>query len=229
MRQLALPRVPRRVECVDISHSSGAETVAAVVAFHEGEPDRKRYRSFHVRSAKAGDDYAAMQEVLTRRFARGRDGAKGWELPDLMVVDGGKGQLAIALGALEELGLKEVPVVALAKEKLNPKGEALVDRVYLPGRKNALQLRAAGDALNLLARARDEAHRASNALRTKLGKRRTLRSELEEIEGLGPKTCALLLRNLGSIKAVRLASVEQLMAAGANQPQAEAIYATYHT
>jgi excinuclease ABC subunit C len=228
MRQLALPKPPRRIECVDISHSSGAETVAVVVAFEDGEPDRKRYRSFHVRTAKAADDYAAMHEVLSRRFKHGRADAKGWEIADLLVVDGGKGQLGIALGVLSELGIGELPVVALAKEKQSPTGEVLVDRVYVPGRKNPLELRTAGPALTVLARARDEAHRASNALRTKVNKRRTLRSALDDIRGLGPKTRALLLRNLGSIDAVRSASKEELLTAGANQSQADAIYNAYH-
>jgi excinuclease ABC subunit C len=228
MRQLALTKPPRRLECVDISHSSGAETVAVVVAFEDGEPNRRRYRSFHVREAKAADDYAAMYEVLSRRFSHGREAKKGWELPDLLVVDGGKGQLGIAQSALSELGLVEVPVVALAKEKQTLTGEALVDRVYVPGRKNPVELRAAGGALNVLARARDEAHRASNALRLKVGKRRTLRSSLDEIPGLGPKTRTRLLRALGSVTAIQSAGREELIAAGASKPQAEAIYNLYH-
>jgi excinuclease ABC subunit C len=228
MERLGLAGLPRRIECVDISHSSGADTVAVIAALNDGEPDRKRYRSFHVRSARARDDYAAMYEVLGRRFRRGRERSAGWELPDLLVLDGGKGQLGMALAALRELQITGVAVAALAKEKPRAGGEKLVDRVYLPGRKNPIQLRGAGDSLNLLAALRDEAHRASNALRLRLGARRELRSALDDVRGVGPKTRALLLRELGSMRAVSSASIDELVAAGANRRQAEAVYAALH-
>jgi excinuclease ABC subunit C len=165
-----------------------------------------------------------MYEVLVRRFRRAQSGEAKWELPDLLLVDGGKGQLAIAERALREIGVADLPLAALAKEKPNTLGEQLVDRVYLPGRKNAIELREGGAALQILAFARDEAHRASNALRVKLGQRRKLRSELDEVAGVGPKTRALLLKALGSFEAVRGADVAQLVAAGATRAQAEAIH-----
>jgi excinuclease ABC subunit C len=119
-------------------------------------------------------------------------------------------------------------VAALAKEKPGRGQDKLVDRVYLPGRKNPVKLRGAGDPLNLLAMARDEAHRASNALRLKTGRKRQLRSALDDIRGVGPRTRARLLSNLGSIRAIRAASLDQLIAAGANRTQAQTIYAALH-
>jgi excinuclease ABC subunit C len=227
-RRLHLPTLPERIECLDVSHLGGSDTVAAIVSFSHGAPERKRYRSFHVRNVRDGDDYGAMQEVLQRRFRRARDGSAGWELPDLLVVDGGKGQLAIAEQALEALGVTGLSLAALAKEKPNTLGEQLVDRVYLPGRKNPIELREGGAALQILAHARDEAHRVSNALRVKLGSKRRLHSGLDGIEGVGPKTRTMLLRALGTLESVAAASAEALVEAGATRRQAEAIYARFH-
>lgn len=224
MKRLRLPKPPHRIECVDVSHSAGDDTVAAVVALYDGEPDRKRYKSFRVRRAKAGDDYGAMYEVLSRRFRRGRDADKGWELPDLLVVDGGKGQLGVALAALRDLGVEHMPVAALAKEKENVAGDTLVDRVYLPGQKNPIAVRG---ALQMLALARDEAHRASNTLRRKVGKKRAFESPLEQIPGIGRKTRAALLETLGSLEDVKRADETMLRAAGATRTQAKAIRAWF--
>ena len=227
-KRLRLPRVPRRIECVDVSHTGGTDTVAAIVALADGEPDRRRYKSFHVRRVRGGDDYGAMYEVLSRRFRRGRSGEKGWELPDLLVVDGGKGQLAIAQAALKDLGVDGVPIAALAKEKASPTGEELVDRVYLPGQKNAIPLREKSATLHFLALARDEAHRVSNALRVKMGKRRRLKSGLDDIPGIGPRTRRLLLTSLGSLKGVMEASVDKLVEVGATRRQADAVHTFFH-
>jgi excinuclease ABC subunit C len=226
-QRLALPGLPERIECIDVSHIGGSNTVAAVVSFEHGAPDRKRYRSFHVRNVHDGDDYAAMHEVLLRRFKRAHEGSPGWELPDLLLVDGGKGQLAIALRALREIGIADLSIAALAKEKQNVLGEQLVDRVYLPERKNPIELREGGSALQILAHARDEAHRVSNALRVKLGSKQKLTSGLDAITGVGPKTRSALLKGLGSLHAVREAGIEQLIQAGATQRQAQAIHAHF--
>ena len=224
--RLDLPRVPDRIECIDVSHLGGTETVAAIVAFADGKPDKRRYRSFHVRNVSGGDDYGAMHEVLTRRFRRARDDS-GWELPDLLLVDGGKGQLAIAQRALEEIGIQGQPIAALAMEKETSLGAQVVDRVYLPGRKNAIELRDGGPGLQILAHARDEAHRVANKLRVKLGQRRKLSSGLDAVPSIGPKTRALLLKRLGSARAVQEAELEQLVAAGATRKQAEAVRAHF--
>lgn len=256
--RLRLEALPRRIECCDISHLGGGDVVGSVVALRDGLPDKRRYRSFHVRGAvlraaeptaggaalareaassladevevdaargaepdaprfSAGDDYAAMYEVLSRRFRRGKAAAEsvdeqgaGWELPDLFVVDGGRGQLNVALAAARDLGLHGLAIVGLAKERETVAGDKLTDRVYLPGQKNGIPLRSTSSALFFLARARDEAHRFANEARKKLGKERRLRSELDDVKGLG-KAGKLLLRSLGSLEAVRAASDERLL------------------
>ena len=226
-KRLRLPTLPRRIECIDVSHTGGTDTVAAIVAMREGELDRKAYKSFHVQRVSGGDDCGAMYEVLTRRFRRGRDGDGGWELPDLLIVDGGKGQLGVALAALHDLGIHTLPVAGLAKEKGNVLGETLVDRVYLPGQKNPIALREGSSALYCLAQLRDEAHRVSNALRVKLGKRRRLRSGLTDVPGVGPRTAKSLLKTLGSLRAVLAADAAALVSAGASERQARAIQAHF--
>jgi len=306
--RLRLPTLPRRVECCDISHLGGQDTVGAVVHLFNGLPDKKRYRTYRVRSVAEGDDYGAMFEVLSRRFRRGKDaaqretahaaralagesvessealdssdasetlegeggeilegeggeilegeggealegeggealegeggealegeGAGGgeisesseapgafderdsaeWQLPDLFIVDGGRGQLGVALAAAHDLGLHDLPICGLAKEKENVLGDKLVDRVYLPGQKNPIPLRPNSPELFLLARARDEAHRFSNRGRKKVGKKRRLGSELDQVPGIGPKTRVALLKTLGSLAAVRSASDEMILA-----------------
>lgn len=214
--RLRLPALPRRIECVDISHLGGQDTVGAVVALRDGLPDKKRYRTYHVKGVSDGDDYGAMYEVLARRFRRGRAAEDGdekaeWELPDLLVVDGGRGQLAVAQAAAGDLGLHELSVVGLAKERESPLGEKLVDRVYLPGQKNPIALRPQSTELFLLARARDEAHRFSNRGRKKLGKKRRFESELDRVKGIGDKTKKALLDELGSVQGVREASDEAIL------------------
>lgn len=225
--RLQLPQPPRRVECIDISHTSGRDTVAAIVTMRDGQFDRAGYRTFHIRDVGGGDDYGAMNEALTRRFKRAARGEEHWEAPDLLVVDGGKGQLGIARQVLQELGLGDVPVVGIAKEKQNASGHKVVDRIYVHGRKNAVELRAADGVLNFIAVLRDEAHRSSNEQRARLSKRKNLRSGLEDIRGVGPKTRAMLLKTLGSLGAIKSAPVDALIEAGATRRQAHAIKAAY--
>lgn len=246
--RLRLPTLPRRIECCDISHLGGRDTVGAVVALFNGMPDKKRYRTYNVRGVAEGDDYGAMYQVLSRRFRRGKGaaeaaaeaaaapqgegtqetiGAEGedlWSLPDLFVVDGGRGQLAVALAAAHDLGLHDLCIVGLAKERESPLGEKLVDRVYLPGQKNPIPLRPNSPELFLLARARDEAHRFSNRGRKKVGKRRRFESALESVKGIGPKSRAALLQTFGSIDAIRDASDEALLGvAGITKRQVAAL------
>jgi len=235
--RLRLPTLPRRIECCDISHLGGADTVGAVVALLDGQPDKKRYRTYIVRSAHDGDDYQAMFEVLSRRFRRGKmakeqapadenasESDNDWQLPDLFVVDGGRGQLGVALAAAQDLGLHDLSIVGLAKEKENVVGDKLTDRVYLPGQKNSIALRPNSPELFLLARARDEAHRFSNRGRTKVGKRRRFESELDSIVGIGPKTRTALLKTLGSVAALREATDEAILAVpGVSQRHLQAL------
>ncbi len=245
--RLRLPTLPRRIECCDISHLGGGDTVGAIVAMTDGELDKKRYRSFNVRGeavrdpqtgpSNLNDDYASMYEVLARRFRRakmaeaapaelplkvdavaeGTDADAGdadaeWDAPDLFVVDGGRGQLAVALAAAHDLGVHDLPVVALAKERETLGGETLVDRVYLPGQKNPVPLRSTTTSLFLLARLRDEAHRFSNRARMRLGKKRRFHSPLDDVKGLGPRTKKAILTHLGGVPAIQAVDDATLLA-----------------
>lgn len=213
--KLRLPILPRVIECSDISHLGGGDAVGSVVCMRDGELDRTRYRTFKIRTTTDGDDYAAQYEVLARRFRRGRDAVDdakdGWELPDLFVVDGGRGQLNVALAAARDLGLHDLAIVALAKERESVTGEKIVDRVYVPGQKNGIAL-SATSALVLLGRLRDEAHRFANLGRTKQANRRVLRSELDDVPGIGPKAKSALYKGLGSIRQIRAASDAEILA-----------------
>lgn len=222
--KLRLPRLPIRIECVDISHLGGQDTVAAFVALLSGEPDRKRYRTFHIRGVSGGDDYGAMREAIRRRFARGTSGDGQWSLPDLLIVDGGRGQLGVALAVAKELGVADaLPIAGLAKEKENVLGDKLVDRIYLPGQKNPIPLRDKDITLHFLARARDEAHRASNLARVKLGHRARLSSRLDSIPAVGPKTKAKLLQHFGDVDRALGADEATLRSLGLTKKQIEAI------
>lgn len=218
--KLRLPTVPRVIECSDISHLGGGDAVGSVVCMRDGQLDKKQYRTFKIRTTAEGDDYAAQYEVLARRFRRGRDASAAgaeregdgtWELPDLFVIDGGRGQLNVALAAARDLGLHELAIVALAKERESKTGETVVDRVYLPGQKNGIPLTSTS-ALVLLALLRDEAHRFANRGRIKQGDKRTLRSALDDIAGIGPKARRALHAGLGAMKDIRAASDAAILA-----------------
>lgn len=228
-QKLRLPALPRRIECCDISHLGGRDTVGSIVALKDGKPDKSRYRSFQVRLAAEGDDYGAMYEVLSRRFLRGKKAAEEeqtpevleaepargdveWDLPDLFVVDGGRGQLGVALTAARDLGLFNLPIVGLAKERERPGEEKVVDRVYLPGQKNPVALKPNSPELYMLAHARDEAHRFANRGRKQLGKKRRLGSQLDEVRGIGPVLRKALLAAFGSVARIRRASDAELLA-----------------
>ncbi len=224
-RRLRLPRLPRRMECVDISHLGGTNTVGAISAVVDGEVRRNLGRTYRIRLATEGDDFAAMTEVLTRRFTRARAGDPGWETPDLLIVDGGRGQLATALAVLRELSITDQPVVALAKERAEGE-EAWSDRVFLPMRKNPIHLKARVSSLHLLALARDEAHRLAVSFQRKVRRKKTLRSDLDRIPGIGPKTQRALLKHLGSVKRIREAAIQDLTAVeGVGEQMAQRIQA----
>lgn len=221
-KQLRLGSTPRQIECVDISHTGGEETVSVFVALQDGEPARDRYRSFRVKQVSGGDDYAAMYEVLVRRLRRGKNEEAGWELPDLLVVDGGRGQLGVLERAKGDVGVTDLELASVAKPRTTVAGKEEGDRVFRPGQKNPIPVRGSS-ALSILLLARDEAHRASNDLRKKVGKKRRLRSELDTVPGIGPTTRGKLLRNLGSLRDVLAATEERLVEAGATRKQAQAI------
>jgi excinuclease ABC subunit C len=232
--RLSLRRVPKRIECFDIAHIQGAETVASMVTFVDGLPARALYRKFRVRSV-ANDDFAAMYEVLGRRFKRalgsGGDDV-GWAMPDLVVIDGGKGQLASALAAIGDAGVpldgdRALDVIGLAKERELASGAA-PDRVYLRHAKEAVQLRANSAELFMLARIRDEAHRFANTFHRDRRSKVALTSELDGIAGIGPTRRKQLLRHFGSVRSIRAANVDELTSApGMNRRAAEAVAAYF--
>lgn len=223
--RLRLPTLPRRIECVDISHLAGEDTVGAVVALLDGAPDKTRYRTYKLRGVADGDDYGAIKEVLTRHFARRISSPEGAsdDRPDLFVVDGGRGQLAVALAAASDLGITDLPIVGLAKERETARGEQVVDRVYLPGQKNPIQLRTTSAELYLLARARDEAHRFANRGRKVSGNARAFASLFDSVPGVGSKTRVRLLQRFGSAIGVARASDAELRAERVSAKQLAAL------
>ncbi|MGE0161025.1 MAG: excinuclease ABC subunit UvrC [Gemmatimonadales bacterium] len=197
--ELDLKVVPRLMVCFDVSHTQGSETVASAVLFENGEPKRAGYRHMRIKGEWGNDDYRSMQEVVTRYFRRRVE--EGQPLPDLAVIDGGKGQLGAAVAALQSLGLGDVAVIALAKRE---------EEVFLPGRPDPVRLDRRHRALHVLQRLRDEAHRFAVRYNRKLRSKRTIRSDLGDIPGIGPTRQTLLLRRFGSLQGVREASREEI-------------------
>ena len=230
--KLHLARVPARMECFDISHFQGATIVASQVAMTGGEVDKARYRRFKIKSIASQDDFASMHEVVSRRLSRGlREG----DLPDLIVIDGGKGQLASAQAAMRDLGVTGVDLVALAKsrELEGGSGESQPnrspERIFLVNRKDPIVLPQNSAELFLLARIRDEAHRFAITYQQRLMRRRNLRSVLENIAGVGEGRKKALLRHFGSLKQIRAATIEELSEVeGLGSAVAERIHAFLH-
>ncbi len=228
--RLRLKHYPQRVECYDISNIHGAHAVGSMVTFINGEPDKRFYRHYRIRTVSedvGGDDFAMMHEVLKRRFKRGLDEG---DLPDLVVVDGGKGQLGMAIAALGELGVKEVDLAALAKMRVERAARSAEvvrseERVFLPGQSNPIVLKRNSNALFLLQRVRDEAHRFAITYHKKVRAKQTLYSALDKIPGIGGARKRALLRAFGSVKRIEEASLEELLKVPSmNQKVAEEIF-----
>jgi len=211
---LHLPRLPQRMECYDISNIQGTSAVGSMVVFEKGRPKPAHYRRFRIKTVSGADDYAMLKEVLRRRFKRAAEGI--WAvLPDLVLIDGGRGQLNSALEAIGETGNSQVPVASLAKEQ---------EEIFLPDSIQPLQLPRNSTALHLLQRLRDEAHRFAINYYQRLHRRRSLGSVLDEVSGIGPRRKRALLRKFGSLTAIKEASVEELAASpGMSQRLAERI------
>jgi excinuclease ABC subunit C len=231
-KRLDLKGPPRRIECFDIAHIQGTETVASMVTFIDGVPSRQLYRKFKIRSVE-NNDFASMYEVLTRRFARANKpgGDPAWAAPDLLVIDGGKGQLGMAVTALNDLGVKMggdgVEVIGLAKERELETGSA-PDRIYRRNVKDSIALRPNSPELYILARIRDEAHRFANTFHRERRSKASLRSELDDIPGIGETRRKKLLKHFGSVRAIRQATAEELAKApGMNKKAAIAITAYF--
>ncbi|MGE5561433.1 MAG: excinuclease ABC subunit UvrC [Chloroflexota bacterium] len=227
---LGLGEAPRRIECFDISNIQGTEAVGSMVVFAGGKPKKEDYRRFKIKTVLGPNDFAMMQEVLRRRFGRGlkereeisaagglrRDEARFADFPDLLIVDGGKGQLSSAREVMRELGVEHIPTAGLAKEN---------EWLYVEGRPDPIVLPRDSQALYLVQRIRDEAHRFAITYHRDLRKKRTLRSSLDDIAGIGPVRRTSLLKHFGSIARIRAASLEDLLAvAGMDRRAAEAVY-----
>ncbi|MEA5115371.1 MAG: excinuclease ABC subunit UvrC [Geobacteraceae bacterium] len=211
--RLHLPSVPGRIECYDISNIQGRQAVGSRVVFQDGKPDRKSYRRYRIRTVDQADDYGMMQEVLSRRFS----GSGSTDpVPDLVIVDGGPGQLNILRQVLSDLKVGGIAIAALAKSRVESGAEEddlkrSDERVFLPGRKNPVVLRQNSAPLLLLARVRDEAHRFAVSYHTDIRSREALQPSAR-IPGVGEKRWKVLLRHFGSLKALRAATLEELTA-----------------
>jgi excinuclease ABC subunit C len=215
-RDLRLDRMPRRIECFDNSHMQGTDYVSSMVVFVDGKPKKSEYRKYKLRDVAGNDDFEAMKEVMTRRY--GAEEGPG-ELPDLIVIDGGKGQLSHAMEILEGLGLTEkVHVVGLAKR---------LEEVFFPRSSEAVVLPKTSSSLRLLQQARDEAHRFAVSYHRKLRDKRTLQSELTGINGVGERTAQKLLQTFGSVEQVKAASMDAL-ASVVGPAIARTIFEHYH-
>ena len=202
-----LGRYLRRIECCDISNISGSEPVGTLVAFTDGKKDAKRYRKYKIRSFEPSNDYAAMQEVLTRRFMRAQEEN---DLPDLFMVDGGKGHLNIAIKVLRELNVISVDLISIAKEEGRHDRGMTMEQIFLPNLKDPIILKHNSPILFLLQQIRDEAHRTAITYQRKRRSKITIKSAIEDIPGIGPVKRKKLLRHFGSVKRMAEATAEDL-------------------
>ncbi|MEE2753947.1 MAG: excinuclease ABC subunit UvrC [Candidatus Latescibacterota bacterium] len=200
-RDLSLDKPPRRVEAMDISNIQGSDPVASLVCFVDGRPSKKDYRHFKITGIEGPNDFAMMHQVVTRRFRRLSE--EGQTFPDLLMVDGGKGQLSTAVSALRSLGIKDQPVIGLAKK---------LEEVFVPGHSDPQNIPKVSSSLKLLQALRDESHRFAVTFHRQVRKKRTLHSVLEDIEGVGPARRKQLLRHFGSMKRLREAELEDVKA-----------------
>lgn len=208
--KLHLTKLPLRIECFDISHFQGTETVASQVVFEDGRPNKDYYRRYIIKSVEGIDDFKSMYEVLSRRFKHTE-----YDDPDLLVVDGGKGQLSQAVRILQEIGKTHIPVVGIAKARTladfkATDVESTEERFFLPGRSNPVTFKSNSEALHILTGLRDEAHRFAITFHRARREERSLSSELDAISGLGEKRKIILLKKFESVEAIREAEVEEI-------------------
>ena len=217
---LGLESIPERLECFDNSHIRGRDTVSSMVVFTNGQPDKKAYRRFRVKADAGGDDLISMRETLTRRFERAASGDPGFlPLPDLLIVDGGRTQLAVAIEVLAEAGLDYIPAIGLAEAH---------ELIYQPGEELPLELPRNSASLHLLERIRDEAHRFAITYHRSLRQKNALFSVLDAIPGVGDKRKRALFDAFVTMDALKSATVEQLFAVkGVDRRTAEAVYAFF--
>ena len=217
---LELPRAPRRIECYDISNIQGTNAVGSMVVFEDGKPRRAHYRRFRIKTVPGPNDYAMMQEMLRRRFkhlappvsgvegdshapAKAKEDESFGVLPDLVLIDGGRGHLAAAQEVLQEMGMAGLPVASIAKER---------EEIFVPQRTESILLPRSSPALHLVQRLRDEAHRFAITYHRNLRSEKGIRSVMDDVTGIGPKRKRMLLRRFGSVQAIREAPVEEVAA-----------------
>jgi excinuclease ABC subunit C len=204
-----MDRLPFRIECFDNSNTSGKDAVSCMVVFEKGKPNKSLYRKYRLKTALAKDDYACMAEVLTRRY--GKKGNTSEPYPDILMVDGGKGQLNIAVSVLTSLKLeKKIQLISIAK-RIEEKGE-MQDKIYKPGQANAVNLGREGDLILFLERIRDEAHRFAISFHRKQRSKTLMHSSLDSIQGVGKKRKLILFKHFKSVKKIRAATLEELSA-----------------
>lgn len=205
--KLRLSRYPERIECLDTSNLSGTEPVAALIAFTNGEKDTKRYRRYKIKTAAISDDYTAMKEVLFRRFQRAKEENN---LPDLLIVDGGKGHLNMALKIVGELNIISTDIIALAKEEGRHDKGMTAEQIFLRDVKDPIMLKTHSPILFLLQKIRDEAHRFAITFQRKRRNKKSMESAMDTIPGIGPAKRKILLKHFGSVKGIEQASLEDL-------------------
>ena len=215
-RDLYLSKPPIRIECFDISTLQGADTVASLVVFENGKPKKSGYRKFIIKTVKGPDDFASMSEVIERHYKRLLEENK--PLPDLIMVDGGKGQLNSAIKILKKLGLTNINVIGLAKR---------LEEIFLPDKKDSIQIPKTSSSLKLLQQIRDEAHRFAITFHRQKREKRIIKSELEEIKGIGSKTIQTLLKEFGSVAQIKCSTLEQI-AKIVGKSKANIIYNHFH-
>jgi excinuclease ABC subunit C len=198
-RDLRLTKLPKKIECFDISNLQGTDTVASMVVFVDGKPKKSLYRKFIIKGVEGPDDFLSMQEVIRRRYSKLL--FEGELLPDLILVDGGKGQLSSAVEVLNEIGIKDYNIVGLAKR---------LEEVYFPGHSEAESIPKTSSGLKLLQQVRDEAHRFAITFHRDRRSKRTIKTELTDIKGIGSSTAKILLTELGSVSAVKSKSFDEL-------------------
>ena len=216
-RDLRLTSLPRKIECFDISNLQGTDTVASMVVFVDGKPKKSLYRKYIIKSVEGPDDFASMQEVIERRYTRLKE--ENEALPDLIMVDGGKGQLSSAVEILDNLGFKKFQIIGLAKR---------LEEIFFPGISEAQTIPKTSSSLKLLQHLRDEAHRFAIAFHRKRRDGRTLQTELTEIKGIGQKVAEKLLQNFNSINEIKIATEDEL-AKVVGKSKAKLIFEYYKT
>ena len=210
---LDLPRLPERMECFDISHTQGSETVASMVVFEGGKPAKKEYRRFKLKTTQGKpDDFKSMAEIMERRYGNETD----WPMPDLIIIDGGKGQLNASIPLIRTVGVTDVPVISLAKR---------IEEVFVEGQSESIILSHHSPELQLLQQIRDEAHRFAITYHRKLRGKRNLESVLDHIDGIGPKRRKALWAHFNSLEAMKQASIDELAQVDSmNYKTAETLY-----